>query len=264
VIKLQELGPEMTPPTSSAPTSSYSLRNRGAKQGKLAYDVKYHPMDDLIRPSQAAKRRSAHGEDLVLSDDSSEVSAVIGTNPDETSDEESEHEEKSKSVTKGKKRSQVKSRAQAVEGIRRSTRKISDPKTSYNMDIHPQDKYLVISSDDDDDEAQVSAKKRRKLKHSRTKDDLSSQDEVAQAPILARQKCAQSTHHQDSMYSNDESAIVSVETGNDKETGKTISFLSCQRPTNMSAAAIVRTSSPMSSVATPPPYGIRLMEHAAW
>jgi hypothetical protein len=245
----------MTPPASSAPTSSYSLRNRGVKQGKLAYDIKYHPMDDLIRPSQAAKRRSAHGEALILSDNSSEASTAIDIDADESSDEESEHEENSKPVSKAKKRSQAKSRAPAVEGTRRSTRKISDPKTSYNMKIHPQDKYLVISSDDDEG-AQVSAKKRRKLKHSRSGDDSSSEGEVANA----RKKRSKSTRHLDGMYSNDESAVVSVETGNNKESGKNKWYISCQRLTNICTAAIIRTSSPMSSVATPPPYGIRRME----
>ena len=176
MIKPKKAEPEMTPPTSSATTSSYSLRNRGAKQGKLAYDVKYHPMDDLIRPSQAAKRRSAHGEDPISSENSSEASTIIEPDADETSDEESEPEEQRKPINKGKKRSQAQSRTRTVEGTRRSTRKISDPKTSYNMNIHPQDKFLVISSDDE--EMEVSAKKRRKLTCSRPKNDSSSDDEV--------------------------------------------------------------------------------------
>jgi hypothetical protein len=211
----------MTPPTSSATTSTYSLRNRGAKQGKLAYDVKYHPMDDLIRPSQAAKRRSAHGEELILSDNSSEASTIIETDADESSNEESETEEQPKPAARGKKRSWTKSQARSIQGTRRSTRKVSDPKTSYNMDVHPQDKFLVISSDDEDDdeEADVSAKKRRKLAHSRTEDNASSEEEGAKGS-----KTAQRTKHQDGIYSSDEPTVPSVETGNDKESGKNNSF----------------------------------------
>jgi hypothetical protein len=210
----------MTPPTSSATTSSYSLRNRGAKQGKLAYDVKYHPMDDLIRPSQAAKRRSAHREELILSDNSSEASTIIETDAEESSNEESEPEEQPKPTSRGKKRSQAKSQARSVQGTRRSTRKMPVPKTSYNMDIHPQDKFLVISSDDDDEETEVSAKKRRKLAHSRVVDSTSSDegtyfnDEATVSSVETR------TKHQDGIYSNDEAMVTSVETSNDKECGK--------------------------------------------
>jgi hypothetical protein len=220
VITLRKSGPEMTPPTSSAPTSSYSLRNRGAKQGKLAYDVKYHPMDDLIRPSQAAKRRSAHGEDLTPYDSSSEASTIIDTDANESSNQGSEPEEHTKPTTEGKKRCQTKAQARSVEGTRRSTRKTSEPKISYNTNIHPQDKFLVISSDDDGGETGVSAKKRRKLAHSRRKDDSSSEDEGTEGSKTARQKPAQRTKHLDGIYSNDESAVPSVETGHDKESGK--------------------------------------------
>jgi hypothetical protein len=211
----------MTPPTSSAPTSTYSFRNRGVKQGKLAYDVKYHPMDDLIRPSQAAKRRSAHGEALILSDNPSEASTIIGTDAGESSNEEREAEDQQpKSTVQGKKRIQTKSQARYVEGTRRSTRKISDPKTSYNMNIHPQDKFLVISSDDDGGETEVSAKKRRKLAHLRRKDDSTSEDEGTESSKTARQKPAQRTKHLDGIYSSNESAVLSVETGHDNESGK--------------------------------------------
>lgn len=136
------------------------------------YDVKYHPMDDAVRPSQAAKRRSAHGEKPVPeSGDSSEASSFIDTDDDETesddaqSEGEDEGEEIPKRRTKSKARKQTKSRPVPTEGTRRSTRNISGIKALYDMGIHPQDKYLVISSDDDD--RLTSSNKHKKLSRKR-------------------------------------------------------------------------------------------------
>ncbi|KAI4685561.1 hypothetical protein J4E81_008713 [Alternaria sp. BMP 2799] len=159
----------MTPPASAVPTSSYSLRSR--TQSKLVYDVKYHPMDDAIRPSQAAKRRSAHGEKLVPeSGASSEASSILDTDADETGSdnvhsEGEDEEERPKRKTKSKARKQTKSRPVPTEGTRRSTRNVSGIKASYDMGKHPQDKYLVISSDDDD--RPISSNKRKKLSRKR-------------------------------------------------------------------------------------------------
>jgi hypothetical protein len=137
-----------TLPTSSMPASSYSFRNRRAAQGKFIYDVKYHPMDDSIRPSQAAKRRSAHGEEQVSSDDSSEAS-VQGDDSDSDEEEEDnkEEEQKSRPAKKGKKR--TRSPSQSPEPTRRSSRRTATPRVSYNMSIHPQDRDLEESSTTD-------------------------------------------------------------------------------------------------------------------
>ncbi|KAI4942257.1 hypothetical protein J4E91_010231 [Alternaria rosae] len=161
----------MIPPDSTVPTSSYSLRSR--TRSKLVYDVKYHPMDDAVRPSQAAKRRSAHGEKPVPeSGDSSEASSFIDTDADETESddarsegEDEEEEEIPKRRTKSKARKQTKSRPVPTEATRRSTRNISGTKALYDMGIHPQDKYLVISSDDDD--RPTSSNKHKKLSRKR-------------------------------------------------------------------------------------------------
>jgi hypothetical protein len=137
-----------TPPTSSMPASSYSFRNRRAARGKLIYDVKYHPMDDSIRPSQAAKRRSAHGEEQVSSDDSSEASVQgDGSDSDEEKEDNKEEEQKSRPAKKGKKR--ARSPSQSPEPTRRSSRRTATPKVSYNMSIHPQDRDLEESSTTD-------------------------------------------------------------------------------------------------------------------
>ncbi|KAF1944350.1 hypothetical protein EJ02DRAFT_371636 [Clathrospora elynae] len=241
VVKKESKKPrfEMTPPTSSASTSSYSLRNRN--QSKLAYDFKYHPMDDRTRPTQAAKRRSAHGEKPVFldSDNSSEAPTIIDTDADESSDDEVATRKKPKQAAR-KKRSRSSSRTKSLEVTRRSSRKTSDPKLSYNMDIHPQDHALVVSSDsdsDDDEEMQASANKRRKLTRtaganfSKTKD--------------RKQARGMDLTGSDSVESRggDDDVNASVETAMDRESG-----------------AIVRTSSPLTSVATTPPYGIRREE----
>jgi hypothetical protein len=150
-----------TPPTSSVHASSYFFRNRRAAQGKLMYDVKYHPMDDSIRPTQAAKRRSAHGEvGLFSADDSTEAPVHDDSNSDGGSDTKQE-EQKSESTQKGKKR--ARSPSQSLEPTRRSSRRTATPRISYNMSIHPQDRDLEESSTDDSDEEGTAPRHKRKI-----------------------------------------------------------------------------------------------------
>ncbi|CAO2654695.1 Nn.00g114280.m01.CDS01 [Neocucurbitaria sp. VM-36] len=157
---------QLAPPFSN-PISSYTLRNRGEKQGRLVYDLKYHPMDDSIRPSQAARRRLAHGEVLLLSDDtcdsSSEQSLTETVSPIGV-DEESELEEAPRKVTGGKKRKLT--HMQASKPTRRSSCKTSDVKTAYNMDIHPQDEALEMSGANDS-ETELLSHRRRKVQRTR-------------------------------------------------------------------------------------------------
>ncbi|KNG51569.1 hypothetical protein TW65_91055 [Stemphylium lycopersici] len=171
---------------SSAPTPSYSLRNR--KQNRLIYDLKYHPMDDSVRPTQAAKRRSAHGQRHVSfnSDDSSEASTVINTDTEGSGDEQSEIEKQPKRNAKGKKRKLALSQSLSIEPTRRSSRKVSDIKTSYNMKVHPQDEFLVISSDED--EPPVSKGKRKRTTRRNIKSDPNSDDGVAVSKPTHQQK----------------------------------------------------------------------------
>ncbi len=149
--------------TSSAPTSSYALRNRGAKRSKLAYDVKYHPMDDSIRPSQAAKRRSVHGEIQLLSEDSCDrLSEELDTDAESLAltDNESEVEENPKQAPCDKRRK--KARPCSSVATRRSSRITSCPRKAYNMKVHPQDEELQILSDDETI-MRVPARKRKRL-----------------------------------------------------------------------------------------------------
>ncbi|EUC42311.1 hypothetical protein COCMIDRAFT_103898, partial [Bipolaris oryzae ATCC 44560] len=162
------------PPTSSAPTSSYSFRSRN--KSKLVYDAKYHPMDDAIRPTQAARRRSAHGENQFCldADDESEDYAAVYTNAEELDDEESEAEEEPRQGAKNKKRKLTQSRLMSVEPTRRSPRKVSDQRVSYNMNVHPQDEFLEVSSE----EEEVVVKKKSKRSKRLHVDDMYSDDGV--------------------------------------------------------------------------------------
>jgi hypothetical protein len=154
-----------TPPTSSIPASSYSLRNRRAAQGKLVYDVKYHPMDDSIRPSQAAKRRSAHGEIQLFSDNTTDSCSVPAVSDEEEDEDNEETEQKVRSIKKGKKR--ARQQFQSPEPTRRSSRRTATPKISYNMSVHPQDRDLEESSaDDSDGKATACGRQRKTSSHS--------------------------------------------------------------------------------------------------
>jgi hypothetical protein len=148
------------PLTSSMPASSYSFRNRRAAQGKLMYDVKYHPMDDIIRPTQAAKRRSAHGKvELVSDDDSTEASVPADSDTDSESDTK-EEKQKSKPTKRGRKR--ARSLSPSPEPTRRSSRRTTTPRISYNMSVHPQDRDLEESSSDNSDEGATAPSRKRK------------------------------------------------------------------------------------------------------
>ena len=124
------------------PDSTGPLARRSARaKSTLIYDQKYHPMDDFIRPSQAAKRRSLHGEGLLLDDrsegDTSEESASDAESMN--SDQESDDDD-SQPPARGRKRKRSLSRS--PEPTRRSSRRMTTPKVSYNMSIHPQDSDL--------------------------------------------------------------------------------------------------------------------------
>ncbi|USP78880.1 hypothetical protein yc1106_06154 [Curvularia clavata] len=200
-----------TPPTSSAPTTCYSLRTR--RQSRLVYDAKYHPMDDTIRPIQAAKRREARGEEQVCldSDDSSEGSTVH-TNAEESEDNQNEAEEEPKQAARGKKRRLAQSRP-VVGPTRRSPRNVSEPKVSYNTSVHPQDAFLVLSSD----EEEVKSKKKAKpSKHEQlvNKPNLYSGAAVSKSVKRKYADYVENSTSDDS-DSSDEHGLCSVETDAD-------------------------------------------------
>lgn len=102
-------------------------------------------MDESIRPSQAAKRRSVHGERLLLSDTSFGYnSSDNGSDTTALANDELEFSEVSQTLKRGKKRKRA--RMQSPRNLRRSSRKIEVHKTAYNMNVHPQDEDLELSS----------------------------------------------------------------------------------------------------------------------
>ncbi|KAG9193119.1 hypothetical protein G6011_03154 [Alternaria panax] len=234
----------LTPPASTIPVSPYGLRNR--TQSKLVYDIKYHPMDDTIRPSQAAKRRQAHGEAQTIdSDDLTDAYTVLDAeaNSGESSDTQSEEKEEiSKQSKKARGSKQAKLHLLPVVGTRCSTRKVSDQKISYNMEIHPQDKYLVVSSDGED--RKTPSKKRRKLAHQgpNADDGSGSAKKVAKKskPSLQERSRRSDFGTSGGLDSSDAPVFPSVETGND---------------------AIATTKfSHISVINSPPGHGIRRQE----
>ncbi|KAJ4368102.1 hypothetical protein N0V83_006457 [Neocucurbitaria cava] len=238
-------------PTSSAHTSSYALRNRGEEKSKLVYDLKYHPMDDNIRPSHAARRRLAHGELLLLSDDSwgsffeeTDTEAVISREVDNGS----EVDEARKKVAKSKKRNQTVS--PSCKPTRRSSRKTSVVKTAYKMDMHPQDEYLEVSSAHDS-EVELLSHKRRKLQ--RTSPVVEPELDVG-VPTLAK-----ANHHKHRSQILD---LISSDYTNVDEYPMSFDEQHLRRgmETDTDEAIAVNTLSLLPSVATPQLYGVRRKE----
>ena len=132
-----------------------------------------------------------------------------------------------KKAAKGKKQILIQTKLFPREGTRRSARKVSEPKTSYNTDIHPQDKFLIISSDDD--EEYVPIKKRRKLTHAPAKGVADSNGEATE-PEIVDEESVQRIESGGS-DSDRQSAPVSSETGQDQGNGTiqfpSLEFLSC-------------------------------------
>jgi hypothetical protein len=105
-------------------------------------------MDDTMRPSRAAKRRSVHGEQILFSnvDDTDATSSHADTDSEQP--DHSEGEDRDKTVTKTKKSSTGKLQAQLPS--RRSARKTSHPEAAYRTDIHPQDRNIQEASEADE------------------------------------------------------------------------------------------------------------------
>ncbi|PVI04654.1 hypothetical protein DM02DRAFT_725608 [Periconia macrospinosa] len=122
---------ESTAPT-SAPTSSYNIRARSTPKSIL-YNQKYHPMDDVIRPSHAAHIRAEYE----CNSDSEATHHSSGSSSGSDSD--------------ANKRPAKKRKKSPRRGTRRTSRRINRD-AFYNMSRHPQDsdlKQLEIESDED-------------------------------------------------------------------------------------------------------------------
>ncbi|KAF1956020.1 hypothetical protein CC80DRAFT_83811 [Byssothecium circinans] len=115
------------------PTSSYRTRGTASTDStrrQIQYNQRYHPMDDYIRPSQAAKVRAAYGERAPESDSASEHETFRS---EDSSDEENET-----------KRQKVVS-----QPTRRSSRAVNHD-VLYDTNVHPQDAIIdeAMSSSD--------------------------------------------------------------------------------------------------------------------
>lgn len=123
-----------------APTCPPTRRSARMKS-TLLYDQKYHPMDDVVRPSQAAKRRSFHGEQpLLWSDSDNDEFQESDSDDGSVAGDDASEDEESQQAMRGRKRKR--SRSRIPERARRSSRRRTKPKVSYNMKIHPQDSDL--------------------------------------------------------------------------------------------------------------------------
>lgn len=138
--------------SSAPPTSSYSIRARSTPKS-IFYDQKYHPMDEVVRPSHAASVRAKHDEPHGDSDGGSDSEATQHSSLDPNSpDSNSLDNQKQKSSNKKRKR------YVARKGTRRSSRRLNHD-ALYNAGIHPQDSALKqlelesMESEDDSEEA---------------------------------------------------------------------------------------------------------------
>jgi len=126
------------------------------------------------------------------------------------------------------------------------------------MDVHPQDKFLVISSDDD--EEPMSARKRRKPTHSLPRVNSDADDGVAESKTVGGEEMQQVDCGESD--SNGEPALVSSEVNQDQDKGTDVTEL----PTHSSCIYLVLsdtagdTSSPVSSPNPLQDSGIRRRE----
>lgn len=73
----------------ATPSPKRQRSTRTSASGRtMNYDMKYHPMDDVLRPAASAARKAAHGLDTRASPTTSE-STAIGEENDDTEDSES-------------------------------------------------------------------------------------------------------------------------------------------------------------------------------
>lgn len=128
-------------PASSVPVPSRKTRGSTNSTRVLVYDQKYHPLDEVLRPSQAAKRRAeCELEDGDESeDDDSSFKVLNQGNADSDSDVENRPQHK-----RCKKLDAVATRCRT----RRSSRKVGR-NALYNTNVHPQDSQLALMTTDD-------------------------------------------------------------------------------------------------------------------
>ena len=127
--------------TPAPAVATLSHRTRGPANGTraLQYDQKYHPLDEVLRPSQAAKRRAEHGVDAQEGGGLTDFQDQGDEKSDANVDDEP-HRKKCR-----------KSDGSATRGIlRRPVRKVTR-NALYNIQVHPQDPQLAYVDTDSED-----------------------------------------------------------------------------------------------------------------
>ncbi|KAH7398146.1 hypothetical protein BKA66DRAFT_195743 [Pyrenochaeta sp. MPI-SDFR-AT-0127] len=181
-------------PRSAAPISSYAFRRRSVEQTRLVYDIKYHPMDDSVRPANTAKRRSAYIEKLCSSNglfDTLSEQVNMDTKIQTSIIDESETKTTIDLVAMSTKRNR--NIPQPLGAIRRSSRKASNRNISYNMNIHPQDGDLEMLNVEHN-ETQILLHKRASFRHALSTIELGLDDKKKRTAKPMPSKTTQATN----------------------------------------------------------------------
>lgn len=153
--------------TTSSPPLRRSSRTTLSSCNHLHYDLKYHPVDDIIRPSQATKRKAAHNieqdEHRTDDDDDDDDEEEGGEDGDTQESEEDDHahyegsdEEEDKTVkptvediaSSTHRHPAPRSKIRTTRArLRRSKRRLSTTPV-YSQKVHPQDDQIDELSDE--------------------------------------------------------------------------------------------------------------------
>jgi len=122
----------MHPPESRRPTTRQAVHGR---QNAL-YDQKYHPMDETLRPTSAAKHWKTR---LIRTNGSEDDEEAMGLLDSASEEEENDVDNDGQRLVKRRRRSW---------GARHSKRNLGSKTVNYSMSHHPQDDLLrLIESD---------------------------------------------------------------------------------------------------------------------
>ncbi|KAL8685812.1 MAG: hypothetical protein Q9224_005661 [Gallowayella concinna] len=130
---------------SETPRPKRQRTMRSSISGKtMRYDMKYHPMDDVMRPSAAAARKAAHGLDSPHSSTKSELTLV---NTSDESDEDDKDAGPKQALRASPPRHPIRLRTGSPSN-RRITRgeAYGEKPALYDMKYHPMDHILQYNA----------------------------------------------------------------------------------------------------------------------
>ncbi|KAL8731811.1 MAG: hypothetical protein Q9181_004174 [Wetmoreana brouardii] len=127
-----------------APSSKSPRITRGATTGKnMSYDMKYHPMDDVLRPRQSAARKAINGLIARSPPSSDSTLPVIESDNTESPGSTTSSSSKLASVTRMSPPPRPIRPTAGSPSNRRMTRESNREKPiAYNMKHHPMDAFL--------------------------------------------------------------------------------------------------------------------------